>query len=121
MTLLSPHWIRKFARIADEDVRRLRENWISSFIKAENLLEKLNATAPSVWEDFRGIKQHQAGKLFLKYDKHSAPSDVLRQTIDELQRELVEKVPNLDSAQAQDIAIGTVSEWLHRCPLNFPS
>ena len=104
----------------DEKVRSLRENWIGSFIKAENLLKKLEATYPVVWEDFRAVKQRRENKLFLKYNHDSAPSLVLQQTIDELKAELVVKVPNLDSGQAEDIAIGTVSEWLHRCPLNFP-
>jgi len=107
--------------LVDEKVRDLREKWIGSFIKAENLLKKLKATAPGVWEEFRGIKQRREGKLYLKYNKASAPSQVLDQTIAELMNELVNKVPNLGSDQAEDIAVGTVSEWLHRCPLNFPS
>jgi hypothetical protein len=107
--------------LLDEKVRELREQWIGSFIKAENLLKKLQATAPDIWEEFRGIKQRREGKLFLKYNKNSAPSQVLDQTIAELKSELVDKVPNLGSDQADDIAVGTVSEWLHRCPLNFPS
>ena len=107
--------------LVDENVRDLREKWIGSFIKAENLLKKLKATAPPVWEEFRGIKQRRESKLYLKYNKTSAPSQVLEQTIAELKNELLDKVPNLGSEQGEDIAVGTVSEWLHRCPLNFPS
>ena len=107
--------------LVPERVRSLRESWIASFIKAENLLKKLKATAPPIWEDFRAIKQQRESKLFLKYNSTSAPSNVLEQTITELESALTAKVPNLDPDQAQDIAVGTVSEWLHRCPLDFPA
>jgi hypothetical protein len=107
--------------LEDTKLRNLRESWIASFIKAENLLKKLKATAPGVWEQFRGVKQRREDKLYLKYNRASAPSQVLDQTIVELKKELLDKVPNLGGDQAEDIAVGTVSEWLHRCPLNFPS
>jgi hypothetical protein len=106
--------------VRPERIRDLRERWITCFIAAENMLKKIQVTYPGVWEDLLALKQRKEDKLFLKYSTARASKDVLDETIEQLQRDILEKVPNLDSHHVEDLAVGTVSEWLHRCPLNFP-
>jgi hypothetical protein len=34
--------------------------------------------------------------------------------------ELKQSIPNFSDGSAQQIALGTIAEWLLRCPLDFP-
>lgn len=113
--------IRAYSGESDgEQIRDLRERWIRCFIKAENLLKRIQGTYPTLWEDLLALKQRHEDKLFLKYSTARASTDVLDITITHLQNGILGKIPNLDPQHVEDIAIGIVSEWLHRCPLNFP-
>jgi hypothetical protein len=37
-----------------------------------------------------------------------------------LTAELKQSIPNFSDGSAQQIALGTIAEWLLRCPLDFP-
>lgn len=103
-----------------ERIRDIREKWIACFILAENMLKKLQLTYPGPWEELCAVKRRKENRLFLKYSGTRAGNDVLGEIIKELCSDILQRVPNLDPKHADDIAVGTVSEWLHRCPLNFP-
>ena len=102
-------------------IRDLRERWITSFIVAENMLKKLEVTYPGVWIGLAELRRRKEARLYLKYSSTRAGADVLNETIEELQAAILKRVPNLDERHAEDVAVGTVAEWLHRCPLKFPN
>lgn len=101
-------------------LKGLRDSWVEVFIRSENLLRSLKENAPAIWEQLRALKVHRENKLFLRYFKSTAPEEVLHRVISEVKEEVLQAAPNLGSMHAEDIAIGTVAEWLHRCPLDFP-
>lgn len=103
-----------------ERVRDLREKWITSFITAENMLKKLQVAYPSIWMSLAELMRRKETRLYLKYSSARASVDVLKETIEEVRCDILRRVPNLDDGHAEDVAVGTVAEWLHRCPLDFP-
>jgi hypothetical protein len=102
-------------------IEELRDGWIESFIAAENTLKKMQRKYADVWEEFRALKKRKERVLFAKYSTHAAAHEVLAQTIGELRVEIENKVPNLSSEKVQELSLGTVAEWLHQCPLDFPN
>jgi hypothetical protein len=103
-----------------EKIRYLRKQWIERFIAAENILQKLQQKSPSSWEEVDALKKHREKLLFIDYGNHLGGSEVLHTVIDQLKSSIADTVPNLARAHSEEIALGAVSEWLHRCPLDFP-
>lgn len=113
--------IRAFSgETSPRKIEKLRNDWIESFIAAENALKKIQTSYPEIWEDFRALKKNKEKQLFVKYSTHAAAHEVLTETIGELRVEIENRVPNLPSDRAQELSLGTVAEWLHQCPLDFP-
>ncbi len=102
-------------------IEQLRDGWIESFIAAENTLKKMQTKYPDIWEDFRALKKRKERVLFAQYSTQAAAHEVLTQTIGELRVEIEHQVPNLAREKVQELSLGTVAEWLHQCPLDFPN
>jgi hypothetical protein len=90
------------------------------FLERENALESLRATFPELHEVLIGTISRQGQRLSL----YGRPADgsahqILRSELDSLIKALKE-VPNINDASAHSLAIGTLAEWLMRCPLDFP-
>jgi hypothetical protein len=49
-----------------------------------------------------------------------APGAILNTEIEKLIAAIKSAAPNLSDGNAEQIAFGTVSEWIMRCPLDFP-
>jgi hypothetical protein len=103
-----------------EKVRDIREGWITSFIIAENMLKNLEQKYPRLWIAFAELKRRKETHLFVNYSHDRAGADVLKETIGELGAAMLREIPNLDERNAEDVAVGTVADWLQRCPLDFP-
>jgi hypothetical protein len=52
--------------------------------------------------------------------ENTTPHHILRSEVDSLIAELKQNIPNFSDGSAHQIALGTVAEWLLRCPLDFP-
>jgi hypothetical protein len=102
-------------------VEKLRDGWIEYFIAAENTLKKMQRKYADIWEEFRALKERKRKALIAKYSARAAPHEVLAATIEELRVEIDKKVPNLRDDQVEELSYGTVAEWLHQCPLDFPN
>lgn len=101
-------------------VQDLRDKWIESFITAENTLNKMRTKYPDIWEEFRGLRKRKEKGLFTKYSVNAAAYEVLTQTMVDLRVEIEKQLPNIPSEKAEGLSMGTVAEWLYRCPLDFP-
>lgn len=104
-----------------QKIERLRDGWIERFIAAENTLKKMQRKYADPWEDFRALKERKRKVLFAKYSTRAAPHEVLTATIEDLKVEIEKKVPNLRDDKIEELSLGTVAEWLHQCPLDFPN
>jgi hypothetical protein len=114
--------IRKYSGVTrTRTVERLRDGWIERFIAAENTLKRMQRKYADIWEDFRALKERKKKALFTKYSRRAAPHEVLKSTIEELKVEIEKKVPNLRDDKVEELSLGTVAEWLHQCPLDFPN
>jgi hypothetical protein len=104
-----------------EKIEELRNQWIESFIAAENTLKRVQIRYADIWEDLRKLKKKREKLLFTKYSKYAAAYEVLTATVGELRVEIEKKIPNLPTDKAEELSLGTVAEWLHQCPLDFPN
>jgi hypothetical protein len=91
------------------------------FLEKENALESLRRVAPQLHETLLGvITRHLTGLTFYGPPENASPHQILRSELENLKAELKQGVPNFSEASAHQIALGTVVEWLLRCPLDCP-
>jgi len=116
---------RKLAkRIGVDDPALLAEGVrqaVGWFLERENALEALRMTAPQLHENLTGVISRYARQLeFAGPPVDGAANVILRSEIEKLIGALKQSVPNFSDASAQQVALGTIADWLLRCPLDFP-
>lgn len=94
---------------------------IGWFLERENVLETLRLNAPQLHEELVGVISRHTDRLRLYGPPpNGTPHHILRAEVEELAKGIQQSVPNFTAASAQQVALGTVVEWLLRCPLDFP-
>jgi hypothetical protein len=113
----------KLGKRIGEDEEKLSESVgeaIQWFLDRENTLETLRGTFPELHEALMGVILRHGQRLSL----YGPPADgaahqILRVELEALMRALKE-IPNVTDAGAHQLALGTLADWLMRCPLDFP-
>ncbi len=111
-------------RIGSDDPAQLDsavQQIVGLFLEKENTLDSLRRRAPQLHEALAAIVSRHAAKLSLYGNpENTTPHHILRSEVDSLIAELKQNIPNFSDGSAHQIALGTVAEWLLRCPLDFP-
>jgi hypothetical protein len=111
-------------RMGAHDPARLDEyvqESISWFLEKENALESLRQRAPQLHEALAGVISRHATRLsFIGPPEEASPHQILKSEVETLVSEFKQTVPNFSDDSAQQLALGTIVEWLLRCPLDFP-
>jgi hypothetical protein len=90
------------------------------FLDRENTLETLRDTFPDLHEALMSVILRHGQRLRLYGPPaEGAAHQILRTELEGLMKALKE-VPNVTDAGAQQLALGTLADWLMRCPLDFP-
>lgn len=101
--------------------KQLVDEAIQLFLERENALEALRRDAPELHEEISQVIALRDRRLrFLGPSSTGTASQIMAEQIDEFVSALREKLPNLSAESAENLAYGTVSDWLMRCPLDFP-
>jgi hypothetical protein len=97
------------------------QEMVGLFLEKENTLDSLRRDAPHLHEALAAVISRHAARLsFYGNPEHATPHHILRSEVDSLTAELKQSIPNFSDGSAQQIALGTIAEWLLRCPLDFP-
>ncbi|NUR33997.1 MAG: hypothetical protein HOQ30_08300 [Gemmatimonadaceae bacterium] len=104
-----------------EDLGRALEQAVGLFLERENALDSLRSLAPQLYEDVQTVFARRSRALALTGPPDvGTPAGVLRDEVEAMTRELIDEIPNLSKDSAEKLALGTIVEWLLRCPLDFP-
>ncbi len=97
------------------------EQAVGWFLERENILETLRVEAPEFHEALVSvITRHTATLQFHGPPSEGTANAILRTELDKFTAELQLEIPNFSKASAEQIARGTIADWLLRCPLDFP-
>jgi hypothetical protein len=111
-------------RLGSHDPSRLDEyvdESIGLFLEKENALESLRQDAPQLHEALAGVISRHATRLsFIGSPEQATAQQILKSEVETLVAEFKHSVGNLSDDSAQQLALGTIVEWLMRCPLDFP-
>jgi hypothetical protein len=104
-----------------EDQRNRRKvSFVRAHFTRENALETLRFNHAILWERSKQCLDAEEERLLAIGAGVGAPIDQLANSLGRLESSLTKDLPNVPTATITDIALGTVSDWLIRCPLDFP-
>ncbi|ATQ43116.1 hypothetical protein [Caulobacter mirabilis] len=103
-----------------EKIAARRDTYIRNHLSRENALENLRQNHPALWERSIQCLSAEEQRLAAVGASSSLPGDQLKESVARIEAALSKDLPDMPGAFATTVAIGTVGEWLMRCPLDFP-
>jgi hypothetical protein len=95
---------------------------VRSFLQGNAILDALRSGSPDLHERVMAAVAIRYRRLnFVGPQGGPGPGAILNNEIDSLIAAIKASAPNLSDDNAVQIAYGSVSEWIMRCPLDFPS
>lgn len=108
-------------RASASDVQDAVAEAVRSFLQGNAILDALRTGAPDLHEKvMKAVTGRSRRLIFAGSQGGSALNAILNTEIDNLITAIKEAAPNLSDSNAEQIAFGTASEWIMRCPLDFP-
>lgn len=112
---------RKLSKRAQpSDLDETVADTMKAFLQATALLDALRDGAPDLHEKVMLAINSRTRRLkFVGPKTGQPPSEVLGGELDMMIDALKEAAPSLSDENAEQIAYGTIAEWIMRCPLDF--
>ncbi|MCM2471293.1 hypothetical protein HGO35_21620 [Agrobacterium vitis] len=93
-----------------------------SFLQGNALLDALRSGSPDLHEKIMSAINSRARRLeFTGPQGGQTPGAILNTELDSLISAMRTAAPSLSEENAEQIAYGTISDWIMRCPLDFPN
>jgi hypothetical protein len=106
------------ATLAQLDERKAK--YIAAHASRENLLRGMQIDHPVLWERAMQCIATEEKTLELTGARGDAPSEMLQSSLDRISATLRHDLGDVAHASIQEISLGTLADWLMRCPLDFP-
>ncbi|MBN9987147.1 hypothetical protein [Rhizobium laguerreae] len=109
-------------RSSPENVGEAVSDATSAFLQGNALLDALRNGSPDLHEKVTIAIKSRARRLqFAGPQGGQDASGILHAELDSLISAVQSAAPNLSIENAEQIAYGAISEWIMRCPLDFPN
>lgn len=114
---------KKLAKRAEPDkLQSVVAESVELFLKGNALIDALRTSAPDLHEKVAAAITGRARRLaFVGPQGGPMPTNILNTELDNLITTIKSAAPSLSHANAEEIAMGAISDWIMRCPLDFPS
>ncbi|MCP3418636.1 hypothetical protein NLM16_31455 [Bradyrhizobium brasilense] len=108
-------------RVGPHQVHEAVAESIKSFLQGTALLDALRTGSPDLHDKVMSAIKSRARRLqFAGPQGGSTAGAILHAELDSLIAALQAAAPSLSGENAEQIAYGSISEWIMRCPLDFP-
>ncbi|RYH00348.1 MAG: hypothetical protein EON58_00485 [Alphaproteobacteria bacterium] len=109
-------------RSSPENVVEAVSDATSAFLQGNALLDALRNGSPDLHEKVTIAIKSRARRLqFAGPQGGQSANGILHAELDSLIGAVQSAAPNLSTENAEQIAYGAISEWIMRCPLDFPN
>jgi hypothetical protein len=99
----------------------LRNQIIKHYLEGQNVLEELRKY-PTAFEAIKIAKSERERYLATEvYLETGSPPEVLRKALNDIKETVRNQVPSISDPTIDAVAWEAVSDWLIRCPLDFPN
>jgi hypothetical protein len=94
--------------------------FVKRAIDADNTLERLRQDMPDLWEGVTTATRSAEKNLEMLGVGRQSPRDILVEEVKKLHESVSQHLEGFSRADIDTVAYGAVSDWLMRCPLDFP-
>jgi hypothetical protein len=120
-TLLASATQKLKKRSGPDQVQEAVAEAVRSFLQGNALLDALRNGSPDLHEKIMSAINSRSRRLkFAGPQGAGAAGTILHSELDSLISAMREAAPSLSQDNAEQIAYGSISEWIMRCPLDFP-
>jgi len=100
---------------------QLRDKFIGHYIEGQNVLEKLHSEYSDLYVAVKRLKTKRE-KFLETYSRipTGTPADTFHKALSVFNSELTDEVKGLSSSTIEILGYEAASDWLLRCPLDFP-
>ena len=121
---ISNRLTQKVSRAYPDAAQPIVETRVSSHIRPhlirENALDALRIDHAILWERSVRCLDAEERRLIALGAGSGAPGEQLSESVRRIEQSLRTDLPDLTQSTIIEIATGTISDWLIRCPLDFP-
>lgn len=103
----------------DEARKRFRNQVLQWYVDGQGVLERLREY-PEIYERVLETKLHREGFLAISSVLGNNSTTSLKSALDELKSDFQNEVKALHAFSAETLSYEALSDWLLRCPLDFP-
>lgn len=106
---------------SDDDIatQHKKETYIRAHLTCENALAALKLDHPALWEKSKSCLSAEEKRLIMLGAVGTAPVEQLQNSLNRLEESLKSELSSLPPSIVSEISMGTLSDWLMRCPLDF--
>jgi hypothetical protein len=97
-----------------------RDAYVKAHLYRENALDQLRQNHSVLWERAYQVLEAEETRLIAVGASSTLPAEQLQDSTKMIEESLTKALPTLSTGVIIQIALGTVSDWLIRCPLDFP-
>jgi hypothetical protein len=98
-----------------------RDAYVKAHLYRENALDQLRQNHSVLWERaFHSLEAEETRLIAVGASSVTLPAEQLAASTARIEESLTKALPTLSTGIVTQIALGTVSDWLIRCPLDFP-
>jgi len=109
-------------RATPDQIEDVVADAIKSFLQGNALLDALRSGAPDLHEKVMSAIRSRARRLqFAGPQTNGSAGEILHTELDALIAAVQASAPSLSIENAEQIAYGSICEWIMRCPLDFPN
>lgn len=109
-------------RAAPDQLDNVVSDAVKSFLQCNALLDALRSGSPDLHEKIMSAVMSRARRLEFAGPKAGGSArEILHAELDALIEALQLVAPSLSAKNAEQIAYGSICEWIMRCPLDFPN
>lgn len=102
--------------------RKLRDEFVKHYLQGYNALEKLRSLYPELYEMALRIKTDKENFLAAESAiPDSLPPQKMKEVLEAFKNELTKAMPGMSNHSRNQLVYEAVSDWLLRCPLDFPT
>ncbi|TIS53201.1 MAG: hypothetical protein E5W91_32065 [Mesorhizobium sp.] len=104
----------------DAQIAMRRDAYIKAHLYRENALDQLRQNHSVLWERAFQSLEAEETRLIAVGSSTTLPAEQLEASTERIEKSLMKALPTLSNGIVTQIAVGTVSDWLIRCPIDFP-
>jgi len=110
---------RAYPGNTEDQLRKQATELIGFYVRFGNLSEQLRDTAPDVWDSLQAtIASAERRLVAVGHDGNTAREGVLSE-LERVKGSVSRELPGYHQSHLDDVALGTLADWLMRCPLGF--